>query len=128
MQWSLGRNPNNLGPHAHGEEDRAVGGDHTPIGEREDQMRVAVEVHMRPNTNGNETLSKSQVAGISKPLWSVGRICDASYEMRSNKDGADIFDAISSKLVARFARKQGLYVGAMELRNPEASTFARTSR
>ena len=76
------------------------------------------------NSGGNEILSEFQVAGISKPLWSVGQICDAGYEVRFNKGGAQILHAASGKAVGRFERRNGLYMATMKLRNPKSSTFA----
>ena len=86
------------------------------------------EVHLHLNSEGNEIFSKFQVASISKPLWSVGRICDAGYEVRFSKDGAHIFHAGSGKAVGRFVRKQGLYMGTMKLKNPKTSSFGRQGR
>ena len=83
---------------------------------------------MQLNSEGNEILSKFQVAGISKPLWSVGRICDAGYEVRFSKGGAQILHAASSKVVGRFETRNGLYMSTMKLRNPKSSTFARPGR
>ena len=65
------------------------------------------------NSGGSAILLKFQVAGISKPLWSVGRICVAGYEVRFTKSGADILHVGSGQPVGRFERKQGLYMGAM---------------
>ena len=86
------------------------------------------EVHLQLHSAGNEILSKFQVAGISKPLWSVGRICDAGYEVRFSKSGAQIVHPASGKAVGNFERKNGLYMSTMKLRNPKSSTFARQGR
>ena len=90
------------------------------------------EVHLQ-NSKGNEILSKFQVAAISRPLWSVGRICDAGYEVRFSKGGAQTLHAASGKAqtlhaasgkaVGRFERRNGLYMATMKLRNPKSSTF-----
>ena len=86
------------------------------------------EVHLQLHSAGNEILSKFQVAGISKPLWSVGRICDAGYEVRFSKSGAQIIHPASGKTVGNFERKNGLYMSTMKLRNPKSPTFARQGR
>ena len=86
------------------------------------------EVHLQLNSEGNEILSKFQVAAISKPFWSVGRICDAGYEVRFSKGGAQILHAASGKAIGRFERRNGLYMAIMKLRNPKSSTFARPGR
>ena len=93
-----------------------------------ERMPNSGEVHLQLRSEGNEILSKFQVAGISKPLWSVGRICDAGYEVRFSKGGAQILHAASSKVVGRFERRNGLYMSTMKSRTPKSSTFARPGR
>ena len=68
---------------------------------------------------GNVPISSTfQVSRISRPPWSVGKVCDAGYEVTFKKDGATIKHTASGKSVGSFERKQGLYVGQMKLRNP----------
>ena len=86
------------------------------------------EVHLHLNSEGNKIFSKFQVASISKPLWSVGRICDAGYEVKFSKDEAHILHAGSGKPVGHFVRKQGLYMRTMKLKNPKTSVFGRQGR
>ena len=71
--------------------------------------------------------STFQVSRISRPLWSVGKVCDAGYEVTFNKDGASIKHAATGKPVSSFERKQGLYVSKMQLRNPNP-VFRRQGR
>ena len=62
--------------------------------------------------------SKFQVVKISRPLWSVGRICDAGYTVVFDSGHGTIYHVESGEQVGAFPRKGGLYVGDMKLRNP----------
>ena len=52
--------------------------------------------------------STFQVSKISRPLWSVGKVCDAGYDVTFKKGGASIMHVASGKEVGQFQRKQGL--------------------
>ena len=69
--------------------------------------------------------STFQISKISKPLWSVGKLCDAGYKVEFNKDVAIVTHAASGKRICDFKRSQGLYVGAFQLKNPQAASFPR---
>ena len=60
--------------------------------------------------------------------WSVGKICDSGYEVKFDKAGAQIIHAGSGKHIGTFPRKQGLYMGTMQLKNPESQDFPRLGR
>ena len=62
--------------------------------------------------------SKFQVAKISRPLWSVGKSCDAGYTVVFDSGHGTIYHVESGEQVGVFLRKGGLYVGDMKLRNP----------
>ena len=62
--------------------------------------------------------SKFQVAKISKPLWSVAKICDAGYKVVFDAGKGTIYHKQSGNQVGVFERKGGLYVSDMKLRNP----------
>ena len=62
--------------------------------------------------------STFQVSQISRPLWSVGKLCDAGYTVQFGKLAATIVHEASGRKVGDFKRSNGLYVGSMELRNP----------
>ena len=66
--------------------------------------------------------STFQVSNIAKPLWSVGKLCDAGFKVEFTKDKATVIHGASGKRVGDFPRSQGLYIGAMQLRSP---TFQR---
>jgi hypothetical protein len=62
--------------------------------------------------------STFQVSSISKPLWSVGKLCDAGYKVEFNKSAAIITHVKSGTKIGEFERNQGLYIGSMQLKNP----------
>ena len=66
--------------------------------------------------------STFQVSKISRPLWSVGKPCDAGYTVQFHKDHAEIRQVATGKVVGTCERKQGLYIGALQLRNPACTT------
>ena len=67
--------------------------------------------------------STFQVSKISKPLWSVGKLCDAGYKVEFNRNEATVTHQASGKKIGTFTRHQGLYVGAMMLKNPSSKDF-----
>ena len=71
--------------------------------------------------------STFQISKISRPLWSVGKLCDAGYTVQFHKDHAEIKQVATGKVVGTCKRQQGLYIGAFQLRNP-ASTATPTTR
>ena len=62
--------------------------------------------------------STFQAAEITKPLWSVSKICQAGYKITFDSQGAVIYHVDSGAAVGKFAFKNGLYVGDMKLKNP----------
>ena len=80
------------------------------------------EVTLDMETLGVPVKSTFQVSKISKPLWSVGKICDQGYEVKFSKDRATITNVTTGRQIEGFVRDQGLYVAKkMRLRNPEAT-------
>ena len=70
--------------------------------------------------------STFQISKISKPLWSVGELCDAGFKVEFDKSAAMITQISTGKHVGKFSRSKGLYIGEMELKNPAApSSFQR---
>ena len=65
-----------------------------------------------------------QVADVTRPLWSVSKVCDSGYKVLFDKDSATILDE-SMTPVCAFQRQGGLYVARMRLRNPKWSGFSR---
>ena len=62
--------------------------------------------------------STFQVSKISKPLWSVGKLCDAGFKVEFGKSAAIVTHEKSGKKIGEFARHQGLYIGSLQLKNP----------
>ena len=82
--------------------------------------------------DGRGLRSVFQVAEVSRPLWSVGKICDAGFRAKFSKDKAVITDEAGREVLV-FERKQGLYLGLLQVRNPKfkpknESGFPRPSR
>ena len=76
--------------------------------------------------SGDETIrSTFQAAEITKPLWSVSKICQAGYTVVFDKAHATIYHVESGEQVGVFPMTNGLYVGTMKLKNP---VFARQDR
>ena len=84
------------------------------------------EVQLQLKLGTTPIASTFQVFQISRPLWSVGKICDAGYTVTFKKDGAEILHVASGAKIGDFSRRQGLYVGDFKLRNP--SLFKRQGK
>ena len=59
-----------------------------------------------------------QDAGVTRPLMSVGRVCDAGMVCTCYKNHASVL-APDGKEVCRFERRGGLYVASLTLKQPE---------
>ena len=69
---------------------------------------------------GNVSIrSTFQVSKISKPLWAVGKLCDAGLKVKFGKAAAIVIHEASGRKVCEFKRDNGLYIGAMQLKNPD---------
>ena len=85
------------------------------------------QVHAKfANGKGEEYVSCFQVAAVTRPLWSVGRICDKGYRAVFDDKEAKIIDK-KGVTVCLFQRVGGLYLGTMRLRNPHFKDFRRPS-
>ena len=66
--------------------------------------------------------STFQVAAVTRPLMSVGKMCDAGHTVTFNDVMAVVYAKDGSEL-ARFHRTNGgLYVAKLKLRNPAGFT------
>ena len=82
------------------------------------QINLMLE-HNKGLTDGvNLIKSTFQVAGVTRPLMSVSRVCDLGMECRFKKDEALIVNS-DGNTVAKFSRVGGLYVARMKLKPPE---------
>ena len=84
------------------------------------------QVNLRLRSGRTPIKSTFQVSRISKPLWSVGKLCDAGFKVNFDKSEAIIIQSSTGKEVGKFPRSHGLYIGEMELKMPEpAQDFQR---
>ena len=78
--------------------------------------------------NGNraeeELSSISQVAAVTRPLWSVSKICDKGHWVKFTKTDPAVYTA-GDVPVCTSERRGGLYVGKVKLRNPRHPGFTR---
>ena len=81
-----------------------------------------VILNMQTDSNGigmpQLIRSTFQVAEVTRPLMSVGRICDMGFQCNFMKNEAIILDANGGE-VTRFQRVGGLYVAKLILKKPE---------
>ena len=85
------------------------------------------EVELSMKSGDAQIKSVFQVSRISRPLWSVGKLCDAGYSVTFERGHADIKQASTGKSVGKFERKQGLYVGTFQLKNPKHTASTASS-
>jgi hypothetical protein len=96
----------------------AANGDRVP---NQGECRVG----LRDKFTGNEFDSLFQLAPVSRPLYSVGRICDAGAEVSFTAKLATVTK--NGKVLAVFNRSNGLYVASIEVKGEAdpASSFIR---
>ena len=76
-------------------------------------------------TAGGEDITTTfQVSDVTRPLWSVARICDAGYDIAFSSTGAKIVTK-KGKEVCTFNRVGNLYKIKLDLRNRKHEDFAR---
>jgi len=68
-------------------------------------------VSMKAPTTGVRINSIFQIAHVSRPLYSVSRICDSGCEVTFNQSEGKVTK--NGKLIAVFPRRGGLYVGTL---------------
>ena len=76
-----------------------------------DNNRIANEGETELNlvTGQRQIRSTFQMAKVSRPLMSVGKICDAGHKMLFDSKCAIVYD-LKGKEICRFMRKGGLYL------------------
>ena len=65
-----------------------------------------------------------QVADVTRPLWSVARICDAGFKVVFDKVGAKVMNA-NGKVICNFTRVGNLYKIKLHMKNPNHESFGR---
>ena len=66
---------------------------------------------MKAPTTGVRINSVFQIARVSRPLYSVSRVCDAGCEVSFNQTEGKVTK--NGKVIAVFPRRGGLYVGTL---------------
>ena len=69
--------------------------------------------------------SKFEAAGVTKALWSVGRICDTGLDAQFNATRAVIRDAKGVEIMVLHRANGGLYTAEVEIENPDHVDFRR---
>ena len=82
------------------------------------------EMILELESENSKMSSKFQVGSVSRPLWSVGKLCDVGYKVVFDKDDATVIHKASNAPVTTFKRRNALYECDMRLRNPRAKTAA----
>ena len=91
------------------------------------RIKMEGQVNAQFATGSGEAFTSCfQVAAVTRPLWSVGRICDKGYKAIFGDKEAKIVDK-QGVTVCLFQRVGGLYLGTMRLRNPHHKGFRRQS-
>ena len=91
------------------------------------RIKMQGQVNAQFATGSGEAFTSCfQVAAVTRPLWSVGRICDKGYKANFDDKEAKNVDK-QGVTVCLFQRVGGLYLGTMRLRNPHHKGFRRQS-
>ena len=88
----------------------------------EGQIHLNLETEATKNDTAKLLHSTFQVAEVTRPLMSVGRICDQGYQCLFTKATAQVISPDGATVV-EFQRQGGLYVTKLKLKKPEP--FAR---
>ena len=99
----------------------AAGGARIP---NEGQFTLALRSGDLEKKKGKDIKTTFQVAKVTRPLWSVGRICDEGFEVKFTNNEAYVLTK-EGKEVCKFNRKGGLYVAELHLKSASQSSFQR---
>ena len=75
------------------------------------------EVKLNLSHNGTPLTSTFQVAEVTRPLMSVGRVCDQGLVCTFD-DAKALITAKDGTEICRFERRGGLYVAKLDLKDP----------
>ena len=92
----------------------AAGGARIP---NEGQFKLRLRSGGMAKGEGKDIESTFQVAKVTRPLWSVGRICDEGFSINFTQTEAVVKDKLG-KAICKFHRKGGLYVADLQLKSP----------
>jgi hypothetical protein len=77
------------------------------------------ESHLNLSDNGDKDMqSIFQIADVTRPLMSVGKICDKGHSITFSAIMAIVHDADGNELCKFQRQPGGLYVAKLKLRNP----------
>ena len=99
----------------------AAGGARIP---NEGQFTLALRSGDLEKKKGKDIKTTFQVAKVTRPLWSVGRICDEGFEVKFTNNEAYVLTKGDND-VCKFKRKGGLYVAELHLKKASQSSFQR---
>ena len=68
--------------------------------------------------DGKSVKSVFQMTAVTRPLMSVGRICDEGHNITSDAVMSMVRDTHDAKLCRSQRQQGGLYVAKLKLRNP----------
>ena len=68
--------------------------------------------------NGNSASTMFQVGAVSRPLMSVGRLCDNGMDILFKKDRADVLASDGSVILSFERQVGGLYFAKLSLKRP----------
>ena len=88
------------------------------------QFTLSLRGEGKDGKKGRDIKSTFQTAAVTRPLWSVGRICDEGFDVKFSKDIAVVLTK-QGKEVCRFHRSGGLYLARLSLKNPLFRDFRR---
>ena len=88
------------------------------------QMKLALKTE-----DGKPIESVFQVCETSRPLWSVGKICDNGCTVVFDAAKAEVIRKSDGRSLCTFQRSGGLYVANLNLTNPKRpSSFTRQGK
>ena len=77
------------------------------------------QLNLRDSAVGNDVQSIFQIAAVTRPLMSVGEICDEGHEILFNNIWAVERSKEGEELCKFYREPGGLYVAKLKLRSPQ---------
>ena len=85
-----------------------------------------MKLQFKSQSQGKKVNSTVQAAKVTRPLFSVSKICDSGYEVLFTAKEAVVRRPTTKQAVEQWARRGGLYINKMKLQPPNKSpTFGR---
>ena len=76
------------------------------------------QLNLTDDAVGRDIESVFQIAAVTRPLMSVGKICDEGHSITFNAVMAVVHGSDGSELCRFVRNSSGLYVAKLKLRNP----------